>query len=86
GVLNSAKRIPAESRRFPKDKASKEPHPELAKVVKKRCYENGLIVEIGGYFDNVLRFLPPLITTKKIAENGLKIFKKATLENFSPTS
>lgn len=40
-------------------------------------YENGLIVEVGGYHENVIRFLPPLTLTKKIAKNGLCIFANA---------
>lgn len=34
-------------------------------------------MEIGGYHDNVIRFLPPLTITKEIAENGLRIFADA---------
>ena len=28
------------------------------------CYENGLLLEIGGYYGNVIRFLPSLIIEK----------------------
>ena len=49
----------------------------MAKLVRKQCYENGLLVEIGGYYDNVVRFLPPLIVTPVIVKNGLRIFNKA---------
>ncbi len=62
-----------------RDKKTKEPFPELAKEARKACYENGLLVEIGGYYDNVVRFLPPLIATKKIIENGLNLFEKANI-------
>ncbi len=62
---------------YVKDKNSKEPFTELAKTIRRLCYENGLLVEIGGHYDNVVRFLPPLIITQKIAENALGIFKKA---------
>jgi diaminobutyrate-2-oxoglutarate transaminase len=65
---------------FVKDKTAKEPFSEAAKLVKKLCYENGLIVELGGYYNNVIRFLPPLILTKTIAENGIKIFTEAVQE------
>jgi len=60
-----------------KDKNTKEPFSEAAKLLRKLCYENGLIVEIGGYYNNVIRFLPPLTLTKGIAENGLRIFADA---------
>jgi len=36
---------------------------ELAKKIKSRCLENGLIIESGGRHGAVLRFLPPLILT-----------------------
>jgi len=36
---------------------------ELAKEIKNRCLENGLIIERGGRFGAVLRLLPPLIIT-----------------------
>ena len=62
---------------YVRDKRSKEPFPEMAKLVRKQCYENGLLVEIGGYYDNVVRFLPPLIVTSVIVKNGLRIFNKA---------
>ncbi|MGB8816153.1 MAG: aspartate aminotransferase family protein [Minisyncoccia bacterium] len=62
---------------YVKDKKSKEPFADMATEVKKKCYENGLIVEKGGYYNNVIRFLPPLITTQIIAQNGLDIFEKA---------
>lgn len=59
------------------DKKNKNPFPEMAKSVRKKCYENGLLVEVGGHYNNVIRFLPPLILTSNIANNGLAIFRKA---------
>jgi len=61
---------------YVKNKNTKEPFPKLAKETRKLCYRNGLLVEIGGYYDNVVRFLPPLIISEKIARNGLNIFRK----------
>lgn len=62
---------------YVKDKNTKEPFPEMAGEMRKLCYENGLLVELGGHYSNVLRFLPPLITTRTIAQNGIGIFEKA---------
>ncbi len=70
---------------YVKNKKTKEPAPELAKKIRKFCYENGLLVEIGGYYNNVVRFLPPLIITKKIAENGLNIFEDANDNLLDPS-
>ena len=61
---------------YVKNKRTKEPDSKLAKKIRKLCYENGLIVEIGGYYNNVVRFLPPLVITEKIANNALDILKK----------
>ena len=62
---------------YVKDIKSKEPFPELARTIRTLCFENGLLVELGGYYDNVVRFLPPLIITQKMAKNALEIFKEA---------
>ncbi len=62
---------------YVKNRQSKEPSEEIAKKILRQCYENGLIVELGGYYNNVIRFLPPLIITRSMALNGLVIFKKA---------
>lgn len=62
---------------YVEDKKSKIPFAEMAKRVRESCYKNGLLVELGGCYDNVIRFLPPLILTKKMAMNGLSIFEKS---------
>lgn len=64
---------------YVKDKTTKEPDGELAKKVRKLAYENGLLVEVGGYYDNVVRFLPPLVITETIAQNGLDIFESVNI-------
>lgn len=65
---------------FIKNKIAKEPFAEAAKLVKEFCYKKGLIVELGGYYNNVIRFLPSLILTKSIAGNGIRIFDHAAQE------
>ncbi len=62
---------------YVKDKTTREPDAERAKLIRKLAYENGLLLEIGGYYNNVVRFLPPLVLTKHIAKNGLDIFDRA---------
>jgi len=59
------------------DKRSKKPFPEMVKQLKKKCFENGLLFETGGHFNNVIRFLPPLIINKEIIDNAMQIFKNA---------
>ena len=62
---------------FVADKATKEPASDLARKVRTFCHSHGLLVEIGGHYDNVVRFLPPLVLTRDLAEKGLQIFADA---------
>ena len=59
---------------FVKDKATKEPAPDYAAKVRSYCHSKGLLIEIGGHYFNVGRFLPPLILTEELAEKGIDIF------------
>lgn len=59
---------------FVHDKSSKRPAPEFAQKVRTLCHRRGLLVEIGGHYNNVARFLPPLILTEDLAKKGLEIF------------
>ena len=38
---------------------------DLAKAIKRECYARGLIIETGGRYGAVLRFLPPLVITEQ---------------------
>jgi diaminobutyrate-2-oxoglutarate transaminase len=60
-----------------KDKATKEPAPDLAREVRTQCHRHGLLVELGGHYDNVVRFLPPLVLTQDLALKGVEIFEDA---------
>jgi diaminobutyrate-2-oxoglutarate transaminase len=55
------------------DKESQKPAPELAQQVRTLCHQNGLLIEIGGHYNNVARLLPPLILTEDLAMKGLEI-------------
>ena len=59
------------------DKDSKEPAPELANRVRTFCHRRGLMIEIGGHYSNVARFLPPLVLTEELALKGIEIFEDA---------
>jgi diaminobutyrate-2-oxoglutarate transaminase len=65
---------------FVKDKATKEPAPEAARSVRSACHRRGLLIEIGGHYNNVARFLPPLVLTDELAQKGLAIFVDAVKE------
>jgi diaminobutyrate-2-oxoglutarate transaminase len=63
-----------------KDKSSKEPAPEFTQKVRTVCHQRGLLVEIGGHYSNVVRFLPPLVLTEELAKKGIEIFADAIKE------
>jgi len=63
-----------------KDKETREPAPEWAAKVRSVCHQRGLLIEIGGHYFNVARFLPPLVLTEELAEKGVEIFAEAVKE------
>ena len=65
---------------FVDDKETKVPAPELATQVRAGCHRRGLMIEIGGHYNNVARFLPPLVVTEELATRGVEIFADAVTE------
>lgn len=65
---------------YVKNKKTKTPFPGIVNTLRKRCCENGLLVEVGGHYGNVVRFLPPLVITENIAQNALEIFERVNGE------
>jgi diaminobutyrate-2-oxoglutarate transaminase len=63
-----------------RDRDTKEPWPELAASVRRDCVQRGLIVELGGHFGNVVRFLPPLVITRSMLLRGLELFTDSVRE------
>jgi len=45
--------------------------------VRTECHRRGLLIEIGGHYSNVARFLPPLVITEELARKGVEIFADA---------
>jgi diaminobutyrate-2-oxoglutarate transaminase len=45
--------------------------------VRTMCHRRGLLIEIGGHYNNVARFLPPLVLTEELAGKGLDVFADA---------
>ncbi|SEI01927.1 diaminobutyrate aminotransferase apoenzyme [Halobacillus karajensis] len=52
-------------------------NPELTSRIQRECFDRGLILEDGGRYGAVLRFLPPLIITEKQVDEILSIFHDA---------
>ncbi len=65
---------------FVQDKATKKPAPELAAKVRTLCHQRGVLIEIGGHYFNVARFLPPLVVTEELARKGVEVFAEAVKE------
>ncbi|MGM9971749.1 MAG: aspartate aminotransferase family protein [Anaeroplasmataceae bacterium] len=59
------------------DKETKEPNPNLTLEIIKECANNGLMVEGAGTYNNVIRFLAPLVITDRQLKCGLDIFEEA---------
>jgi diaminobutyrate-2-oxoglutarate transaminase len=60
-----------------KDRDTKDPWPEMAAQIRTECFRKGVIIEVGGHFGNVARFLPPLVITRELLLMGVEIFVDA---------
>jgi 4-aminobutyrate aminotransferase len=62
-----------------KDKLSKEPAPDLTRLLIHRAAERGLLIGSVGIFGNVIRVAPPLVINEEEAHRSLDIFEDALL-------
>ena len=53
------------------------PHTGFANQLSKTAFENGLIIELSGAEDQVLKILPPLIIEEETLNEGLSIIEKS---------
>lgn len=60
-----------------KNKETKEPNSELVNRLVQECASKGLIIESAGTYQNVIRFLCPLVVTDRQLETGFDILEKA---------
>ncbi len=51
--------------------------PELAKQITNQSFQNGLILERCGSNDQVIKFLPPLVTSIDVIQKAMRIFEKS---------
>ncbi|MFX0182722.1 MAG: aspartate aminotransferase family protein [Candidatus Hodarchaeota archaeon] len=63
-----------------RNKENKESSEELAAAVRNECFKRGVLIEIGGHYNNVARFLPPLIITKALTGIAVDLVEEAILE------
>jgi 2,4-diaminobutyrate 4-transaminase len=57
-----------------KDRDTKDPWSEMAAQTRTECFQRGVIIEVGGHYGNVARFLPPLVITRALLLAGVEIF------------
>ena len=57
--------------------------PKLALEVCHRCFDKGLVIELAGRDDCVLKILPPLTISNDDLDKGLNIIKEAVKETLS---
>ncbi|MHA2246723.1 MAG: aspartate aminotransferase family protein [Candidatus Hodarchaeales archaeon] len=57
------------------NKETKKPSVGLTNKVRDESFKRGVLVEIGGHYNNVVRLLPSLIITKELAEVGVDIIE-----------
>ncbi len=62
---------------FIKDRDTKAPNKELVGELVQECVRHGLIIESAGTYDNVIRFLSPLVITDAQLEAGFDILENA---------
>ncbi|MFY0256433.1 aspartate aminotransferase family protein [Chitinophaga sp. 30R24] len=71
---------------FVKDRISREPDPQGVKEFRNHCLQRGLIFEVGGHYNNVVRLVPPLIITPAIIDAALEIMGASLAEMKHSTS
>ncbi|GAB4073037.1 4-aminobutyrate--2-oxoglutarate transaminase [Barrientosiimonas marina] len=62
---------------FVKDRSTKEPDKDMVGKVLQQARERGLIALNAGVYDNVVRFLMPLVITDDQLDEGLEILEEA---------
>lgn len=62
------------------DRITKKPDTEIVKEIRQRCFQKGLIFEIGGHYNNVIRLLPPLVITPGLITRAMDIFGEVNRE------
>jgi 4-aminobutyrate aminotransferase/(S)-3-amino-2-methylpropionate transaminase len=62
---------------FVRDKSTKEPAPQLVTDIIQYAARRGLLLENAGTYNNVIRFLAPLVITDAQLEAGFDIYEEA---------
>ena len=68
------------------DPCSERPDPELALQIQRGALERGLILELGGRQDCVVRLLPPLNVTRETLDQALEILESTLASVATPAA
>ena len=60
-----------------KDKISKEPAFEENSILQTECQKRGLLYERGGFYGNIVKFMPPLTISTETIEKAITIVDEA---------
>jgi 4-aminobutyrate aminotransferase-like enzyme len=60
-----------------KDKISKEPAFEENSILQTECQKRGLLYERGGFYGNIVKFMPPLTISTETIEKAITIIDEA---------
>lgn len=58
-------------------KETRKPSKDMASKMRRRMFENGLLMHTCGHFGNVLRFMAPLVISESLLEKGLRVYEDA---------
>jgi 4-aminobutyrate aminotransferase / (S)-3-amino-2-methylpropionate transaminase / 5-aminovalerate transaminase len=58
---------------------TKNPDADLTSKIAKNCHTEGVLVLTAGTYGNVLRFLPPLVISDELLNEGLDVLEKAII-------
>lgn len=58
---------------------TKDPDPDKTLKIAKTCHAEGVLVLTAGTYGNVLRFLPPLVISDELLNEGLDVLEKAII-------
>jgi 4-aminobutyrate aminotransferase/(S)-3-amino-2-methylpropionate transaminase len=59
------------------DRRTREPASDQAAAIFRRCYQDGLLLAKAGHYNQVIRFLAPLIISEEQLQEGLDILEAA---------
>jgi diaminobutyrate-2-oxoglutarate transaminase len=64
-------------------RGTRPPAPGLARALQRACFDQGVLVEVGGVYENVVRFLPPLLLEDADVDEIVVAFE-ASLDHVGP--